>query len=643
MKRFIAMLLSLTMIFGFAVPTFAAAEGDEVTVQTQNSFESAFVEGENSLIVFVTGIGQSFSYLFDESYVAEGAFEKGTLQDYDNYAPLIAEGKHIARWNLFNNYFDDAFSNPDTIKAIIGAVGGILGTLCLRKNVVRDKDVYTLIENLFMYNRIDENGKGNPRVVTPRYVMPVSEYPGVMRDGKFESEAKDRFYGSIPCSQVAKDALGENYEDYIYCYNYNAFSYTTNNVDGLNSFIKTILAENKVGAKKVVLVPMSMGASVVSAYLAKYKSEAVNDVRRVVSIVGCWEGSEVVYDLVTLNYADNSADLLYNGIIAELIGEPWGYLVNFALRLFAKDALRDFIDQALGAFVATLFLDTPSLVALVPTDKYEEVRTYIRSEKVLEQTDFYYSAQSTLKERLAELNGQGITFSFISAYGMPYGAETGDYKVFGFMNSAAATNSDEIINISSTTPGTQAVTPGTTFEDTTGRELSPDGSLDISTAYYKESSWFFYKQKHELEHNNTALSLALNLALGTIKTVDDCDNLEEDGYYYPQFNESRNLKPLTRSYIPDLERYMEETGYVLTAEQQALYDEVMAMTKNTANDRDADDALLEEFRQMLVSIGVYEPEEEPSKVSELFNKVMSGGNDVVYSIFGAQGFLDRFI
>ncbi|MBQ7046870.1 MAG: hypothetical protein IJN85_03910 [Oscillospiraceae bacterium] len=642
MKRFIAILLTLAMPFTFVIPTFAAAKEEEKTV-SDTSLDSAFVEGENSLIVFVTGIGQSFSYLFDESYTKEGAFENGTLQDYENYAPLIAQGKHIARWNLFNNYFKESFSKLSTIGAIVGAVGGLLGTLCLRENVVSDKCVYTLIENLFCFNTLDENGKGNERVVTPRYTIPLSEYPGITIDGKFESEAKNRFYGSIPCADVAKAALGENYEDYIYCYNYNAFSYTSNNVDGLNKFIKTILAENKVGAKKVVLVPMSMGASVVSAYLAKYEAEAIKDVRRVVSIVGCWEGSEVVYDLVTLSYAENSADLLYNGIIAEMIGEPWGYLVNFVLRFFSKDALRDFIDQALGAFVDVLFLDTPSLVALVPTEKYQEVRSYISNEKVLAETDFYYSAQSTLKERLAKLEKEGITFSFISAYGLPYGAETGDYKAFGFMNSAAATNSDEIINISSTAPGTTAVTPGTTFKDTQGRELSPDGSLDISTTYYKDSSWFFYKQKHELEYNNTALSLALNLALGTIKTVDDCDNLQEDGYYYPQFNESRNLKSLTRSYIPDLENYMEKTGYTLTADQQTVYNEVIAMTKNTVNDRDADDALIEKFRQMLVEIGVYEAEKEPGRLSKLFNDVMSGGNDLIYKVFGAKGFFDSLL
>ena len=55
-----------------------------------------------------------------------------------------------------------------------------------------------------------------------------------------------------------------------------------------------------------------MGASVVSAYLYNYPDVADNHVRRVVSIVGCWQGSDIIYDLVTQNYVENSADLFYN-------------------------------------------------------------------------------------------------------------------------------------------------------------------------------------------------------------------------------------------------------------------------------------------------------------------------------------------
>jgi len=277
---------------------------------------------------------------------------------------------------------------------------------------------------------------------------------------------------------------------------------------------------------------------------------------------------------------------------------------------------------------------------LVPTENYEEIRNeYLTSARVIDQTDYYYAAQSNLKETLAELDDY-IGFSFIAGYGLSYGTETSDYKAFGFMNHAATTNSDEIIDISSTVPGTKFVKAGDKFTDTQGRILSPDKSIDISGSYYKDSSWFFFEQKHELEYNNIAISLALDLALGNVKTVKDCDNLKEDGFYYPQFNESRNLKSLKRGYIPDLEKYLEENGKTLTSEQQALYDEVIAMTLNTKIDRDKDDALIEEFRQMLIEIGVYGPDEEESGFTKFFNGLMASGNEAVYSIFGAKGFLD---
>ena len=96
MKKFIAVFLAVVMLMSVAlIPASASEETPEVV--TVSDMESVFADGEDSLIVFVTGIGQSYSYLFDESYTKEGAFEKGTLQDYENYAPLIAEGKYQTR------------------------------------------------------------------------------------------------------------------------------------------------------------------------------------------------------------------------------------------------------------------------------------------------------------------------------------------------------------------------------------------------------------------------------------------------------------------------------------------------------------------------------------------------------------------
>lgn len=640
MKKFIAVLLAVIMVVSVALIPASANEktNDVVTV---SDMESVFADGENSLIVFVTGIGQSYSYLFDESYTEEGAFEKGTLQDYENYAPLIAEGKYQSRWNLFNS-MDEAFSDLSTIGAIISIVKDLMVSTFTRICSIKEDDVKTLLRNLFKFNLVDENGNSDPRVVTPRYTMPVSEYPWAEgEDGEMRSEARERFFSSIPCEDIAKEKFGENYEDYLYCFNYCAFSYTSKNVEGLHDFIETILANNKVGAKDVILVPMSMGASITTAYIDAYPTKAENHLRRVIGIVGAWDGTEIIADMLTQSYCEPmSADLFYNGIIGDLVGEPWGYLVNIALRMAPKQVLRDFIDLALRGMATEIFGTTPSLSNMAPMARYEEVMAtgFITSDVVRKEVDDFYAAKSRLHQNIANLQAEGVTFSFIAGYGLPFGACTPDYSFFGFMKNSPITNSDEIINIDSTAPGTSFVPYGTQFEDTNGRELSPDGSLDISTCYYKDSTWYFYEQKHELEHNNTALSLALNLATGHVTTVDSCDDPNGE-YYYPQFNNARNLKPL-KWYKEDLQRYCEETGYVLTAEQEAILKEADEMTMITVNDVENDEAVMDKVHDMLVEIGVYEPEAEPSTIDNILNFGLKGLNDIVYLVFGAKGFVD---
>lgn len=631
MKKFIALLLSAALLVPFGALSAFAAEP---------AVNPAFADGENSLIVFVTGIGQSWSYLFDDSYLAEDAFATGDLHDFDNYAPLIAEGKYTDRWNLFNTTIGDNLKHPEAIRAAAKIIVNLLASIVTRKNTVKRADVDALVRQLFKYNLVDENGKCDPHVITPRYTMPVSEYPGVINEnGVFESEARDRFFRSIPCEEICREKLGENYADYLYCYNYCAFSYTSQNVEGLHDFIETILANNKVGAEKVVLVPMSMGASVVSAYLYRYPQVADNHVRRVVSIVGCWQGSDIIYDLMTQRYADNSAQLFYNGIIGDLVGAPWGYLVNVLLRLFPKAGLRGLIDMALQSISANVILDAPSLAALVPPETYDEIRPMIASDKVLAETDAYHDAQVTLQSRMEALKAKGVTFSFLSGYGLPYGAITNDYKAFGFMYHAARTNSDEIINIDSTAPGTAYVPYDQQFADADGRELSPDQSIDIAGTWNKDASWFFHGQKHELEYNNTAIRLAIHLALGDVKTVSDCADPAGE-YYFPQFNGARNTRSVTEDHIPALEKYLAKGG-TLTPEQQALYDETLAMVNSNVNDYEADNALMERFYNMLVDLGIYAPgEAKNDPFGDFFNSVLKKNNDAVNSLVGAKGFLD---
>ncbi|MBR3438628.1 MAG: hypothetical protein IKH13_03900, partial [Clostridia bacterium] len=160
-------------------------------------------------------------------------------------------------------------------------------------------------------------------------------------------------------------------------------------------------------------------------------------------------------------------------------------------------------------------------------------------------------------------------------------------------------------------------------------------SVDISTCFFPDRVWLFDKQKHELENNNTALKLAFDIALGNVTSTADCEDT------YPQFNDSRDLKRLKRSYIPDLERWLESN--TPTAAQQKLIDENNAaaneMMSRTINDRKADDEIIENYRKMLVTLGIYEESEEKE---DGLTSVLKALNDFNVRVFGFKGFIDIF-
>lgn len=612
MKKQLKRIISVILCVAILVPC-AVVVGNAEQPQKQSAAEYP--------LVFVTGIGQSYSYYYEnvddaKADVAENATDRSN-----------------ARWNLFCNDFGFAFKEPAMYVSILALVGGLLGTLATGFNLLNRKSVDNIVKTLFRYNTIDENGKLPENVVTPRADCSVA---------KMTAEQKDNFYRTIPCQEV----VGEVGEDMLYCFNYSAFSFTFDNSDALNDFINDVVLP-QTGKDKVVLIPMSMGASVVSAYLHDYGDQG--KVARVVSIVGAWLGSDILADLIELKYCSDSPDKFYNGVIADLIGEPWGYVVNIALRIFRKAALRGIVDEIIDSIVCNLVMKTPSLCGLVPPERYPAIRASRLENKpeyayIMAQTDRYYEVQKNLKTTLTKLhNEQGIDFYYIAGYGLGFGDVSSDYEFFKFMRTAETTNSDEIIQIESTATGATAVKPGEQFDISylgshDAAYISPDKSVDLSTCYYPDNVWLFAGQKHELENNNTALKLAFELACGKIKSSNDKPET------YPRFNDSRDLKKLKRSYIPDLEKWLETN--TPTADQQKLIEDntkaVNEMMARTINNREEDDKVIEAYYNMLITLGVYSAPEEPSAFNTALNNGLKTANDVVYSIFGAKGFLDFF-
>lgn len=253
MRKWLSFFLCCTLLLPVGIPALpgAAAEApapSKTPALPAAQTGSAFAEGENSLIVFVTGIGQSFSYLFSDEYLAPGAFAHGTLQDYKNYAPLIAQGKYESSWNLFANNIGDTIKEKASLKIVARLIGQLICTLFLRRNLVKESDLRALVRQLFKSNLIDEAGRVDPHLVTPRYTMPLADYPGVIQaDGTWYSEAKHRFYTSIPCAETAREKLGDRFEEYLYCFNYRPFSFTSENVSALHDLLKRRLPKTVWG------------------------------------------------------------------------------------------------------------------------------------------------------------------------------------------------------------------------------------------------------------------------------------------------------------------------------------------------------------------------------------------------------------
>jgi len=343
-----------------------------------------------------------------------------------------------------------------------------------------------------------------------------------------------------------------------------------------------------------------------------------------------------------------------------------GSLINIAARILPKQEVDNLLYDIISAFVKTLIVPNTSLISLCPPDRYEEFADkYLQGEEHTEtkaQADSYAKAQREVKERLEYQQEKfGTELYFIAGYNLGFGGGSGDFGFFKFFETQDTTNSDEVIEISSTAPGTSYVPAGTSFSDEyiadPSHHVSPDGSIDTSTAYFEKTTWYFNKQYHELTNNNIALNLAYDIAMNKVKSIDDCKDT------YPQFNNVRNLKKLNR-YLGDAEQVF-KLG-VLSAEDDAALRKAVAdanaVIANTVIDPETDNKTTENMRSIMAELvakydlateevkeqldydglmrGDYKPASEPDKTTVVLTSALGAVAKVLTLIFGKKGFGD---
>ncbi len=521
-------------------------------------------------IIFVTGIGQTWTSL--------------------------KNGKSKERWNLVprgkETIFEE-FNISDYAALVDFGIKTVFSALTGAK--LSDKTAVKAVSKLMKYCVADENGKLgsnlNVRIYGARSFDKLRKinFDTNKVDENAQKTMLDQIYHDIQCERY----IGEYGEENLYCFNYSTFSNLYDNADFLHKMIKDVIADqkDKTGSDKVILVPMSMGATVVNAYLDKYLSEKNPAdgclVSKVISIVGAWNGSDGLADVLNFDIADDFDEKLYKMLKPD---------ARSKIQKIKPDNLHKVGKTIVNAVVESILLRVSSFMALIPAERYEETSEILFTperykrihhlSKVKNEAERYHNAQVHLKERLEFLNKHhDIGIFFISGCGLKFGDENRDFDFLGMFKSVEKDNTDAVIQISSTAPGTSYVHPNTKYnEDMSNPYLSPDLTVDASTCYFRDTSWYFIGQQHELGTNNTALKLAIDIATDEINDIHG---------KYPQFNYKRNVSGVYEL-IEKAEQIQNKSD-----ELKAKISEVKAMLDSINNNPEYDSKIIEELKMLI--------------------------------------------
>lgn len=338
---------------------------------------------------------------------------------------------------------------------------------------------------------------------------PVSEY----------TEGEKRFtYRVAPVRELAK-AIGE---DRLYLFAYNFFIDLYDSADELDAFIQTV--KRRHGVKQVNLLPVSMGGALFTAYLDAHGAQ--NDAANVMFIEAALDGSVLMSDLFRLNVDK------YNGYS----------VLEFATSRKVSDAMRRLLSlvpwevrfgvlyKSLDAAFSTVINNSLAMWETVPKEDLPALREAHLSDEAhapfRRQLDRFMAAQFRIREMLGQRQEAGTKFYATSGYGLRIMALSANDTV----------STDTVLAAYSSSLGALTAQRGEKLDPailTPYSRLSPDGAIDASTGYLKDTTWFFKGQVH----NDTAFNGKIQQLVRRVFTDPDFTDVFSDPAF-PQFMEN---------------------------------------------------------------------------------------------------------
>lgn len=496
MKKIISILLVFSMLFVLAVPALAATypvAGGTIPVIT--------IYGDGEAIYDAAKEKKLFQ--FSEMLNILGGSEEGALGEatINILTPFLLEGIVSDNWD---NYYD-----------------------ALEKE----------IGEIFAEVRFDENGENWNGSGLSQLTVDLTKWQ-LGRDAKVS-----RGYYS--------------YEDYHFFYDWRQDPMKT--ADEFHEYVEAV--KKVTGSEKVSIIARCLGTSVVMAYFAKYGNDSIHGVSFNGSVAA---GGEIISEPISGKFVIDVNAI--NRMISDFEAIGWFGLDSFitsSIDLAAKTlAVSGFefneteiygklVRGVTSALALSTFFTWPGYWALVTEEDFDDALYYVFGEEGSEKREKYANLISKVENYhnnvMCEMDN--ILQSFKDDQ-----LKVGVIAKYGFQLAAIAESRDYVADqFATVNKASFGATTSTVYEplseeyiaarvaDGKGKYISPDKSIDASTCFFPDSTWFTKGITHSKWTDFETSVLFHVVTADRQLTIDDFD--------YTQFvvydNETETAYPMT--------------------------------------------------------------------------------------------------
>ena len=576
------------------------------------------MERKFSPVVILPGINHSPTYLFDEN--GNHVKDAGGRDIGDT---LIIPDKEKFKAHL-----------PEIAKAI----GLAVLTQCSGNT---EKAVYDAVCDALWIQKCGDDGNFVNNLITKRWNHSLAEL----------TEDEFRWVNiMVPLKELVDEIGKEN----IYFFTFNLVGDPMKTADELEDYIRMV--REQTGYDKVTLLPVSLGGTILTAYLDAYGHRYVD---RIVNAVACLDGTDIVADLFDMDF-NTSESFLHHEFLPRVLKEMTGkgtagYAVNSILHLLPEEAFNSLLRGAITAALDTIMINCPQIWAMLPSYRYEETAEHYLNvpEKagLRKRTDRFQQARLNLKNNILAAVADGVRVDSISGSNLDFGEP--EYTFFSAVASAEKYNTDGIINLSSTTLGATGAPHGANLGDgyVQAKEIeghpgysyiSPDRRIDVSTALLPDHTWIFLNQHHEVGRNDVVLNLFRSIILGEL------DDVHSDPVNHPQFNYSCNTYHLRRWLLGDAEKALSDIESdtlhcppSIEKELREAIAEGRTVLRATVADAEKAAQVKTKLEKVLARLGRFTPKNEPSEIQHRIETAMENISSVLLKYLGGGSIFEK--